>query len=100
MRQWRRDRDPQVVGKLPLGHLDPRHRLPHAMAHEHTLRTSGRAARVDNGAQVVETHVGGYERRRLELVGEGEIVVADVVGPEPEHGEVWILRLELRGRVR
>ena len=48
VRQRRGDRDPQVVGELPLGHLDPRHRLPHAMGHQHTLGASGRAAGVDH----------------------------------------------------
>ena len=67
------------------------------MGHEHTLRPSGCAAGVDDGAQVVETHVGGDERRRLELVGEREVVVADVVGSEAEQREIRILRLELAG---
>ncbi len=65
------------------------------MGHEHTLRPAGRAAGVDDGAQVVEAHVGSFERCRLELVGQCEVVVADVVGPEAEQREVRILRLEL-----
>ena len=65
------------------------------MAHEHTLRASGRAAGVDDGAQVIETHVGGHERLRLELVGEREVVVTDVVGSEAQQREIRILRLEL-----
>ena len=93
--QRRRDRDPQVIGELPLGHLDPRHRLPHAMAHEHTLGAPGRAAGVDDRAQIIRADVGGFERRRLELVSEREVVVADVVGSEAEQREIRVLRLEL-----
>ncbi len=57
----------------------------------------GCAAGVDDGAQVIRAHVGGDERRRLELVGEREVVVADVVGTEAEQREIRILRLELAG---
>ena len=40
---------------------------------------------------------GAIERRRLELVGEREVVLADVVGSEAEQREIRVLRLELAG---
>jgi hypothetical protein len=97
VRERRRDRDPQVVGELPLRHLDPRHRLPDAVGHQHTLRSAGGAAGVHDRAQVLRAHVGCLERGRLELVGERQVVVADVVGPEAEQGEVRVPRLQLGG---
>ncbi len=67
------------------------------MGHEHTLWPARCAAGVDDGAEVIRTHVRGFERRRLERVGEREVVVADVVGTEAEQREIRILRLELAG---
>ena len=97
VRQRRRDRDSQVVGELPFRHLDPGHRLPHAMRHQHTLRPAGGATGVDDGAQIIEADIGRFERRRHELVGECRIVVADVVRSEAEQREIRVLSLELAG---
>ncbi len=66
------------------------------MGHQHTLRPTGGAAGVDDGAQVVERHVGRFERAWFELVSEREVVVADVVGSEAEQREIWVLGLESR----
>ena len=97
VRQRRHDRDPERVGELPLGHLDPGHRRPHAVGHQHTFGPAGGAAGVHDRAQVLGLHVGRFERLRLEGVGQREVVVADVVRPEPEQHEVRVLGLQLAG---
>ena len=65
------------------------------MAHQHPLGASGRPAGVDDRAEILGADVGSVERRRLELVSERQVVLADIVGTEAEQREIRVPRLEL-----
>ena len=85
VRERRAHQHAQLLGELPLGHLQHRQVGAAARGRHHALGLAGGAAGVVDRAHVVGADVGRHERRRRESRGEREVVLADRAGSESQQ---------------
>ena len=79
MREGRGHQHPQLVGELPLDHLNHGHGRRRARGRNDPLRLARGAPGVDECARGLRFDLCGHQGLGGELVGQGRVVVTDIV---------------------